>query len=126
MKKIFGAVAVAALALTGCGNLCEDMSEALVSSAEKSQSCPSSDPDETLPGGFKFTDAQINKCSEAIDKSCTSDDKKVIENAVDCLNDLPKCTAANEKSFQTSYGVCILGAIGVSEACGNALGASIQ
>jgi len=125
MKKMFGVIAVAAMALTGCGNLCEDIADTFESVSKKAETCPSYDEgDAAAP--TSITEAQINQCSEAVEKSCTDADKEILEKAVDCLNELPTCTAANEQTFQSGILACYISAIGLSEACSTALGNAAQ
>ncbi|ATB31550.1 hypothetical protein [Melittangium boletus] len=126
MKKMYGVIAVAAMALTGCGNLCEDIADTFESVAKKGETCPSNDPDDTIPSDVSPTEAQINQCNEAVEKGCTDADRELIEKAMDCLNDLPQCTAANETAFQSSIFGCYIGLAGVSEACLTALSGTVQ
>jgi hypothetical protein len=119
MKKMI-AVAVAALALTGCSkNYCDDFSDAGESFSNKYKACDTEgDANYTKP-----SDAQLKQCNESVEKDCTDADKEALEKAVDCLNDLPTCSASNKDAFQTGTLACYIGLINLSASCQAVLGA---
>jgi hypothetical protein len=96
MKKMFGMVAVAALVLTGCGNTCDDLDDAVTAFNKKAAPC--NDNSDVLT-------FNMNQCTNNIDK-CSSDDKKAIGDFADCLRDLPTCSSSNENSFNAGFLTC--------------------
>jgi hypothetical protein len=112
--KIFGVVAVAALALTGCGSTCDDLADAFDEVDEKARPCAAA--------GEEPTAFNVNQCENNVDK-CTDSEKEALADLADCLRDLPECTPATENGFGTAAAACILGASGkIGQTCSSALG----
>lgn len=113
MKKMFGVVAIAAMALTGCGNVCDDLENAYDSLTEKYEPCQDSG---------EVTDIGIDQCSEKIE-SCTDEDKEALSKLADCIQDVPECSPSDEERFQTAILGCAFSNVAnLSESCLEAIG----
>ncbi|WNG39464.1 hypothetical protein F0U61_41705 [Archangium violaceum] len=116
MKKMFGVVAIAAMALTGCGNVCDDLENAYDDLTEKYEPCQDS--------GDEVPELGIDQCSEKVE-SCTDEDKEALSKLADCLKDVPKCAPAEEEKFQTAIIGCAFSSVAnLSEPCLEAIGGS--
>lgn len=115
MKRFVAALSVASLTLVGCGgSLCEDVADSFQTLASKMESCSAFD-------GLEFekpTDAEIEACEEAFDKTCSDADKKNIEKFIECIDDLKKCEAGSMDTFAISFLACATHIENVSEDCG--------
>jgi hypothetical protein len=118
MKQLACAVAVVALALTGCGgSFCDDSEDTGKSFYDKTKACPS------LNDGSAYTaptEAEKQQCEDDL-KSCSDDDKKALSKFLDCVDALPTCTAATEQSFTNSFAGCALPLANISSACSGAI-----
>ncbi|MFY0564904.1 hypothetical protein ACN28E_13690 [Archangium lansingense] len=112
--KIFGVVAVAMMALTGCGNVCDELDNAFEAVEDKAKPC--------LSAGEEPTSFNTNQCSDNLD-DCSDSEKKALSEFAECLRELPECTPATEQSFGTAVAACVLSVSGkVGESCGTAIG----
>lgn len=112
MKKLVGVLAIAAMALTGCGNTCDDLEDAFTKAQEKAKPCNNGGSTESF---------NVNQCNSDL-KSCSSDDKKALADFADCLRDLPTCSSANQDNFNSQLFGCALTVAGkVSDQCGNTI-----
>jgi hypothetical protein len=105
MKKLmFGLVAVSSLVFgTGCGgNACEDIADALDGLEKKAKDCPSLS---AALAGAKVTDAQKAECKEEY-KKCSSSEKDSLNDAVDCIEDLPNCKSGEENAWAQKLQAC--------------------
>jgi hypothetical protein len=113
-KKIFGVVAVAMMALTGCGNVCDDLDNASETLEDKFQPCATA--------GEEPTSFNTNQCSDNID-DCTDSEREALSDFAECIRDLPECTPATEEGFGNALLACGLSMSGkVGETCLNAIG----
>jgi hypothetical protein len=114
MKRLACAFAVVSLALTGCGgSICDDFDDTSKNLVDKVDACPSfSDITYTEP-----TEAEREQCEQNLE-SCSDSDKEALNKFIDCVNDLPDCTAATEQSWSASFLACAAPLAGVSESCG--------
>jgi hypothetical protein len=117
MKKIlFSLTALASLTLTACGgDVCDNSADAYKSVRSKAEECGLS----TTGIPSEPTDAEINTCKEQL-KNCTSDDKKLLQDALDCMEDVKSCkdkTEAEQNAFGLSIVACYAKAQGISAAC---------
>ncbi|MCY1075274.1 hypothetical protein [Archangium lansingense] len=111
--KIFGVVAVAMLALTGCGNVCDELDNAFEAVEEKARPCASA--------GEEPTSFNTNQCSDNLE-DCTDSEKKAMSDFAKCLRELPECTPATQENFSNATLGCLLSLSGkVGETCGNAI-----
>jgi hypothetical protein len=116
MKRLVSALAVVSLTMMGCGgSLCQDFADSFSNLEEKVEDCSSFD-DVTFD---EPTDAEIESCEENLD-SCSDNDQEILEEFVDCVNGLDKCTNSTEQSFATAFLKCSEPLEDVSEACGEA------
>jgi hypothetical protein len=114
MKKLACAVALFSLALTGCsGSLCDDFDDSGKTLVEKVENCPSFD-EVTYE---EPTEAERQACEDSLE-ACTDSDKEALNKFIDCVNDLPECTASTEQSFAASFLACAAPLQSVSDACG--------
>jgi hypothetical protein len=112
MKKLVGVLAVAAMALTGCGNTCDDLDDAFDKALEKAKPCSD---------GSSGTGFNMNQCNNSLD-NCSSEEKKALGDFADCLRDLPTCVPGSEDNFTNALFGCALTASGkVSDQCGNTI-----
>ena len=111
MKKLLGVVAIAGLALTGCGNACDEMASATDVYITKASPCLDDPPD-----AFNIT-----QCDRTLDK-CTDSEKEALSAYADCLSKLPECTPGSKGSFNDALTACALGIKGkVGDNCARAL-----
>lgn len=117
MTRLVCAVAVAALALTGCsGSFCEDLDDTNKNLVDKIKACPN------LSSGITYTEpteAEMQQCENDF-KTCTDSDKDALNKFLDCVNDLPDCTTSTEQSFSASFLACAAPLASVSASCGEA------
>jgi hypothetical protein len=118
MKKIMiGLAAACSLALTACGgSQCDDIADASKHISDSTTACTSIHSAYTEP-----TQAEKDSCETSL-KSCTSDDKKKIDDFVSCINGLGTCKAGEEQSYSLQVVGCIGKITSVSDACGAAAG----
>lgn len=111
MKKLVGVLAVVAMALTGCGNTCDELEDALSDFDKKAAPC-----------GNEPSTFNMNQCENNVDK-CSSEDKEALEKFADCLKDLPDCSTATEDNFNAAALGCAFSLAGsVSEQCLDTIG----
>jgi hypothetical protein len=112
--KIFGVVAIAMLALTGCGNVCDDLDNAGETLEDKYKPCATA--------GDESPSFNTNQCSDNID-DCSDSEKKALGDFADCIRELPECTPATEDNFNTALFGCALSLSGkIGETCSTAIG----
>jgi hypothetical protein len=111
-KWMLGVAAVAALALTGCGDTCDDLADGFKVAEQKARPC-SSGPSEAF---------NINQCDSNLNQ-CTDSEKQALADLANCLRKLPECTPGNTTPFENSLAACALGVSGkVGENCSNIFG----
>ncbi len=111
-KWMMGVAAVAALALTGCGSLCDDLAGADEKFEEKYSPC--------LDTGETYEKFNVNQCDSGIDK-CTDAEQEALSELADCIRDLPECSPATEQSFDNALEACRLSLLGkIGETCATA------
>jgi hypothetical protein len=112
MKKLVGVLAVAVMALTGCGNTCDNLGDALTEFDKKAAPCGNNEP----------STFNMSQCENNLDK-CSSEDKKALDKFADCLGDLPTCATATEDNFNAAAAGCAFSLVGsISEQCLNTIG----
>ena len=100
MQKFIGVVAFAALALTGCGTLCDDMLDASDTYAKKYSPCST-----TLDSLFGNEAFNVTQCERNVDK-CTDAEKDAVSAYADCLRELPECSPATKDTFRNAFEGC--------------------
>jgi hypothetical protein len=99
-------VAVAAIALTGCGSdsapstpagLCDKAASLAPGITAKFAPCTSAVGGVSIPTGTACTTA-VASCSDA--------DRAILNTLLDCLNGLPTCSAANPTPFTNALAAC--------------------
>ena len=117
MKTRYSLVIAVVAVLAGCGGssgsgseLCSKAASTLTSVVAKVQECG---------GGTSTFDTA--GCTTAA-ASCSSSDLATLDSYLDCLNDLPTCTAQTEGEFTSRATSCVAIRNGVSAACRNAFG----
>src|SRR5690242_10991042 len=112
-KKIFGVVAIAMMALTGCASTCDDLEDAYGKAQNKARPCASA--------GSPVTPFNTNQCENNLDK-CSDSEKKALGNLADCLRDLPECTPATVDNFNNAVIGCAFSLAGkVGQNCASAI-----
>lgn len=112
-KKIFGVVAVAMMALTGCGNVCDELDNASETLEDKVRPC--------LDAGEQFESFNTNQCSDNLE-DCTDSEKEALSDFAECIRDLPECTPATEQGFSNALTACALSLSGkIGQTCGQAI-----
>jgi predicted small secreted protein len=120
MKRLISAFAVLSLVLTGCGSsVCEDFKGVSEDLTEKSKPCS----DGTTGTDEPF---DVQQC-EADFVKCTDDDKKALEEYIDCLGDVDTCVKGQEDIFGGAVLACAFAAAGkLSDACTSTVSQGIQ
>lgn len=114
-KKIFGVVAVAMMALTGCGNVCDELDNSFEAFEDKYQPC--------AEAGEDSPSFNTNQCSDNINDDCSDKEKEALSDFAECLRDLPECSPATRETFGNATLACALTLSGkVGETCQNAIG----
>jgi hypothetical protein len=105
MKKkwMLGVAAVAALALTGCGDTCDDIADADKVFLKKYAPCTTPDNN---PEAFN-----INQCDANLNR-CTDTEKEALAKFASCIRDLPECSPGNTQPFDDAFAACGLGVRG--------------
>ncbi|QRK08883.1 hypothetical protein JQX13_01540 [Archangium violaceum] len=112
MKKMFGMVALAAMALTGCGDVCDDLENAYDEVTEKYEPCRDAG---------EVTSIGIDQCSETME-SCTDEDKESLSKMADCFRDMKTCSPAEEDKFEAALlGCALTNVANLSEPCEKAI-----
>ncbi len=118
MNRLVCAFAVVSMALTGCsGSLCDEFDDSGKSLVDKVKACPSFD-DVTYT---EPTEAEKEQCEQSLE-SCSDTDKETLNKFLDCVNDLPDCTAATEQSWGNQFLACAVPLANVSDSCGAVAG----
>ncbi|HVG60230.1 MAG TPA: hypothetical protein VNA24_16855 [Hyalangium sp.] len=114
MKRLVCAVALVSLSLAGCsGSLCDEFDDSGKELVDKVKNCPSfSEVTYEEP-----TEAERQQCENSLE-ACTDSDKEALNKFIDCIGDLPECTASTEQTFATSFLACAAPLQSVSDACG--------
>jgi hypothetical protein len=102
MKRFAGIVAFAALALTGCGTICDDMLDASDTYRAKYSPCSS-----TLENIFDNEAFNVTQCERTVDK-CTDAEMDAINDYADCLRALPECSPSSKDTFKNAVEGCNL------------------
>jgi len=102
-KWMLGVAAVAALALTGCGDTCDDLADADKVFLKKYAPCatPNNNPE-----AFN-----INQCDANLNR-CTDSEKQALGQFSNCIRNLPECSPANTDPFDTAFTACAAAARG--------------
>jgi hypothetical protein len=102
-KWMLGVAAVAALALTGCGDTCDDLADADKVFLNKIAPCTTAGD---APEAFN-----INQCDANLNR-CTDTEKQALADFASCVRKLPECSPGNTTPFENAYGACVLAAQG--------------
>jgi hypothetical protein len=107
---MLGVAAVAALALTGCGDTCDDLADADKVFLKKIAPCTTAGES---PEAFN-----INQCDANLNR-CTDTEKEALGKFSSCIRDLPECSPGNTQPFENAYAACAIAAQGkVGDNCG--------
>ena len=111
MKRLLSAFAVVSLALTGCsGSICQDFKDVSDDLSEKAKPCSdgTTGPDEPF---------DVLQCEEDLTK-CSDDDKKALEEYINCLSEVDTCEKGKEDTFGGAVLACAFAAASkLSDAC---------
>ncbi|HVG60229.1 MAG TPA: hypothetical protein VNA24_16850 [Hyalangium sp.] len=120
MKRLVSAFAVASLVLTGCsGSICEDFKDVSEDISEKAKPCSDGTPGTDEPFDVQQCEEDLAKCSE--------DDKKALEEYVDCLGDVETCEKGKEDVYGGAVLACAFAAAGkLSDACTSTVSQGIK
>lgn len=97
MLKNLVVAAVAALALTGCGNLCDRAASSWDNFEPKIKPC--------LQAGTTFDAFNTNQCNQAQD-DCNEAERKALQDFYDCVDDMPYCAPNDPGPFNRQAAVC--------------------
>lgn len=111
MKRLVSAFAVVSLVLTGCGgSICEDFKDVSEELTEKAKPCSDGTTGTDEPFDVQQCEADLAKCSE--------DEKKALEEYIDCLGDVDTCVKGQEDIFGSAVLACAFAAAGkLGDAC---------
>lgn len=120
MKRLISAFAVISLALTGCGgSICEDFKDVSDELTEKARPCSDGTTGTDDPFDVQQCEADLAKCSD--------DDKKALEEYIDCLGDVETCEKGREDAFGGAVLACAFAAASkLSDACTSTVSQGIK
>jgi hypothetical protein len=120
MKRLIRAFAVISMVLMGCGgSVCEDFKNVSEELSEKSKPCSDGTTGTDEPFDVQQCEADFAKCSD--------DDKKALEEYIDCLGDVDTCVKGKEDIFGGAVLACAFAAAGkLSDACTSTVSQGIK
>lgn len=120
MKRLISAFAVISLVLTGCGgSVCEDFKNVSEELSEKAKPCSDGTTGTDEPFDVQQCEADLAKCSD--------DDKKALEEYVNCLGDVDTCEKGKEDVFGGAVLACAFAAASkLSDACTSTVSQGIK
>jgi hypothetical protein len=120
MKRLISAFAVISLVLTGCGgSVCEDFKNVSEELSEKAKPCSDGTTGTDEPFDVQQCEADLAKCSD--------DDKKALEEYVNCLSGVDTCEKGKEDVFGGAVLACAFDAASkLSDACTSTVSQGIK
>lgn len=111
-------VSAAALALSGCGNVCDRYANYNASLEKKVEGCSQ------LASFFPKTTFSVSTCNENL-SACSSEDVRKINESMDCFDKVSACTEATMEAWAKEIETCGNKTETVTTACSDALSKAV-
>jgi hypothetical protein len=100
MKKLYGVAAAVAMALTGCGSVCEELEDASKTFGERYRPC--------VEGGGKTPTFPVSDtCRQDLDQ-CNEKEQEAISDFAECIGSLHRCDPDDPDPFSNEFFSCVL------------------